>query len=923
MHTRGPLDRSLTGTCALVAWTGLSVLSPGPSAWTRDAGRGLVPSGLRCEYSIDPLGIDRPHPRLFWKVASRERDQRQAAYRIVVASSADLLARHEGDLWDTGRVASDETTHIPYQGRALTSSQQAFWKVRVWDQDGAASEWSAPARWTMGLLAADDWQGIWIGAPAATETLLLRKELTVRPGLVRAIAHVCGLGQYEMTLNGVKAGEDLLSPGWTDYDETTLYDTRDVTGLLREGPNAIGLALGNGMYNVVRRNRFAKFTGSFGPLRAIAHLRLEYADGAMQVVSSDDTWRTQAGPVTYSSAFGGEDYDARLAPHGWDVAGFDDRAWRPAVPIIRLPATLRGHSAAAEPLRAIGVLSPVAQRALAEPGVVVYDLGQNASYMPRLRVQGPAGSSVRLTPAELVNEDGTLDRGSVGGAHRGAAWWQYTKASDAEETWFPQFYYSGFRYLEARLQPATPLGALPSIESLEGVIVHSSAAPIGEFACSNELLNRIRRLVRWAQRSNMVSILTDCPHREKLGWLEQYHLNGPAVRYEFDLARLFTKGMHDMADAQLEDGLVPNIAPEYAQFEGAFRAASEWGSAFIIVPWQQYQSLGDLDLLRSHYEAMKRYFAYLEGRARDDVVSEGLGDWYDLGPQKPGTAQLTPPPITATAFYYQDAWILSQAAALLGRPDEGQDYAARAARIRASFNRHFFNREAGSYGSGSQCANALALVLGIVEPGDRAAVLASLVRDLESRDHAMTAGDVGFRFLLQALALGGRSDAVYRMINQDERPGYGYQLKKGATSLTESWDANRSSSQNHFMLGHITEWFYKDLAGIDSDPAGPGFKRIIFKPNPVGDLAWARASYETLHGTVSSHWMRDGGRFTLTVEIPANTTATVFVPARTPADVTVGGRPLTRARGVRFLRMEDGRAVLAAGSGTYRFESRR
>jgi alpha-L-rhamnosidase len=921
MITR-PNAKNGTRTWAFIAWLALCLSSLGPSARGKDAGRGLIASGLRCEYSVNPMGIDQESPRLFWKVASRERGQRQSAYQLLVASSADLLAQGQGDLWDTGKVASDQTTHIAYAGRELQSSQQALWKVRVWDKDGTPSGWSTTASWTMGLLKAEDWQGIWIGAPAATETLLLRKDLTVRPGLVRAIAHVCGLGHYELTLNGVKAGEDLFSPGWTDYDETTLYDTRDVTALLREGPNAIGLTLGNGMYHVVRRNRFAKFTGSFGPLRTICHLRLEYADGSTQVVGTDDTWRTQAGPVTYSSVYGGEDYDARLAPAGWDSSGFDDRAWRRAVPVIRLPKTLRGHSAAAEPLRAIEVRGPIAQRALAEPGVVVYDLGQNASYMPRLRVKGPAGSSVRLTPAELVNDDGTLYRGSVGGTHRGTAWWEYTKASEAEETWFPQFYYSGFRYLEARLTPAAPGGPLPSIESLEGVVVHSSAAPIGEFSCSNELLNRIRQLVRWAQRSNMVSVLTDCPHREKLGWLEQYHLNGPAIRYEFDLARLFSKSMHDMADAQLEDGLVPNIAPEYTQFKGAFRAATEWGSAFIIVPWQQYQFLGDVGLLRSHYEAMKRYFAYLESRATDDVVSEGLGDWFDLGPNKPGKAQLTPPPITATAFYFHDAWILSQVAALLDRPDEARDYAARAARIRASFNRHFFDREAGSYGSGSQCANALALVLGIVEPDDRAAVLASLVRDVESRDYAMTAGDVGFRFLLQALALGGHSEAVYRMINQDERPGYGYQLKKGATSLTESWDANRDSSHNHFMLGHITEWFYKDLAGIDSDPTGPGFKKILVKPQPVGDLAWVKASYETLHGTVSSHWTRAGDRFTLTVEIPANATATVFVPARTAADVTEGGTPVGRAKGVRFLRMEDGRAVLAAGSGTYRFESR-
>ena len=373
----------------------------------------------------------------------------------------------------------------------------------------------------------------------------------------------------------------------------------------------------------------------------------------------------------------------------------------------------------------------------------------------------------------------------------------------------------GCRYLKAEFFPANTgeTNALPKIEALEDVIVHSSAAPLGNFATSNNLLNRIRDLVRWAQRSNMVSILTDCPHREKLGWLEQYHLNGPAIRYEFDTARIFAKGAHDMAEAQTEDGLVPTTAPEYAKFKGAFHDAAEWGSAFILVPWQQYQFTGDIEPLRQHFDAMKRYFTWLEAHATNDIVSEGLGDWYDLGPKKPGPAQLTPPAVTATAFYFYDAKVLSQAAKLLERRDDEKYYATRAEKIRKSYNSRFFHRDTGSYATGSQCANALPLVMNIVEPTNRARVLAALVSDVEQ--HGNTTGDIGFRYLLQAFVQGGRSDAIYRMINQDEKPGYGYELKKGETSLTESWDANLNSSHNHFMLGQITEWFYKDLAGID------------------------------------------------------------------------------------------------------------
>jgi alpha-L-rhamnosidase len=881
---------------------------------------GLTPTRLRCDYDVDPFGIDVAQPRLFWQVESSERGQRQTAWQILVASSAAMLAEDRGELWDSGRVDSEQTVQVPYSGKPLTSAQQVYWKVRAWDRDGKPSAWSAPATWTMGLLGPAAWRGQWIAAPGATETLLLRREFDVKPGLRRALAYVCGLGQYTMSLNGAKVGEDLFSPGWTDYDRTALYDTHDVTAQLRAGRNAIGLTLGNGMYSVVRRNRFAKFTRSFGPLRAILHLQLEYVDGTTECIGTSSDWRAHAGPQTYASIYGGEDFDARLVPHGWDRPAFDDRAWLPAVPVILLSNVLRGHSAAAEPVRAIEARVPVGVKTLPD-GSAVYDFGQNASFVPRLRVNGLAGSVVRLTPAEVVNPDGTINRRTMGGPHRGSSWWQYTKATDGEETWFPEFYYLGSRYLHAECLPAAAGRPPPRIESLESVIVHSSAAPVGRFACSNERLNRIRDLVRWAQRSNMVSILTDCPHREKLGWIEQFHLNGPAIRYEFDVARLYTKAMRDMADAQTADGLVPNIAPEYTEFRGAFRNAAEWGAAFILVPWQQYLFAGDVELLRIHYEAMKRYFAFLEQRAVDGILSDGLGDWYDLDLARPGRAGLTPAPITATAFYYYDAHILAQVATLLGRSEEAQAFAAKAARLRERYNREFFHADTGTYATNSQCANALPLAMGIVEPAHRAPVLAALVRDVAQRGYA-TAGDIGFRYLLQALAMSGRSDVIYDLINQDEKPGYGYMLKKGETSLTEAWDANLGVSHNHFMLGQITEWFYKDLAGIDVDPADPGFKKIVLRPQPVGDLTWVEASYASIRGPIAVRWERAGDHFLLTAIIPANTTATVFVPARDGDAVLEGGAPAERRPGVTVLRREGDRMVYAIESGAYSFESR-
>ena len=899
----------------------------------------LTVGELRTDYSVNPTDIDLAAPLLSWRVSSPEAGARQASWRLLVASSEELLARDVGDLWDSGQVSTGSTQAIPYAGKPLASFARAFWKVRSWNSAGEASDWSPAATWSMGVLQPGDWRATWIAAPASTESLLLRGDFRVRPGLTRALAYACGLGNYELRLNGRRVGNDLLAPGWTNYDETTLYDTHDVTALLRAGDNAAGLSVGNGMYHVQRRNRFAKFTRSFGPLRAILMLRLEYADGSTEFVGTGDGWRCRPGPAVYNSIYGGEDFDARLDPKGWDLPGFDASAWTPVVPVVRTGDTLRGHSFNSEPLRVIEVRQPASVKAL--PGrVFLYDLGQNASYMPRLRVTGPAGSTVRLIPSEVARADGTLVRTTMGGLHRGLSWWQYTKATDAEETWYPQFYYVGFRYLQAELyapgevpreaisslalQKDSPAPAgVPAITALDGLVVHAAAAPTGEFSTSDPLLNRIRDLVRWAQRSNMVSVLTDCPHREKLGWIEQFHLNGPAIRYEFDVNRIFTKAMADMAAAQTDDGLIPNIAPEYADFKGAFKGAAEWGAAFLLVPLQQYEFTGDKTLLARHYGAMKRYFSYLESRCVDGILSDGLGDWYDVGPAKSGKSQHTPPPVTATAFLYDDARSLARIATLLGHAADAARYTARAEQIRARYNREFFKPAEGSYATGSQCANSLALVMGLVEPAHRDRVFQALVRDVEGRGCTVTAGDIGFRYLLRALADGGRSDLILRMITQDEKPGYAYQLKQGATALTESWDSNLGSSHNHFMLGQVTEWFYHDLLGIAPDPEKPGFEHVLLNPTPVGELSHVEGSFDSVRGRISVRWERREGRLHYRVTLPANTHATLTLPCREGATLLWDGKPLPdtgTGTAPRRLGRQAGREVLSLPAGTHSFE---
>lgn len=874
---------------------------------------------LRCEHAADPLGIDVPHPRLYWQLSSSERNQHQAAYQILVASSVELLSQNKGDLWDSGKVDSKRATHIAYAGKPLKSSQQVFWKVRSWNQAGEESAWSPVATWTMGVVDNKDWKAKWIVAPWQTESVQIRREFTVKPDIKRAVVHICGLGHFEMNLNGKKVSKNLLSPGWTKYNRTALYETHDITDGLKEGNNAIGLTLGDGMYHSERRNRFSKFQGSFGPQRAFGQIEIEYGNGTREIIGTDEIWKVHSGPVTYNDVYGGEDYDARLVETGWDESGFDDSKWEAAVELVRPSSELRGHTSSAQPLSEIQVFEPKSITKKSD-SLSVIDFGQNASFMPRIAVTGPAGSTVRLTHAEVIDDEGNINRGTCGG-NRGPAWWQYTKATDGEETWFPQFFYAGCRYLQLDKLPAQEGGELPELKKIEGVVVHSTADPIGEFSCSNDLLNRTRDLVRWAQRSNMVSVLTDCPHREKLGWLEQYYLNGPAIRYEFDVNRIFVKGMRDMADSQTREGLIPNIAPEFTVFDGTFRAAAEWGCAFIVVPWQQYQFTGDRALLEQYYPQMEKYMGYLESKSADHILDEGLGDWYDLdGKDRPGVAKLTPPPITATAFYFYDAKLMAEIAKLFGKEDDIEKYSKLADEIRAAWLKKFRSEE-GIYGTNSQCSNAIALEMGLAEEADREKALAALVKDVRDHGDAMTAGDVGFRYLLQALANGGESEVIYAMINQDEKPGYGYQLKKGATSLTEAWDANHNASHNHFMLGHITEWFYKDLVGIDSDPAAPGFENVVIKPTPVGDLKWAEASYDSLRGPIKSRWERDGDKFKLKFEIPANSTATVYLPASETSRDTEGDKPVNEIAGVKFVRRDGDRNVYSVGSGSYEFAS--
>lgn len=863
---------------------------------------------LRCEYKVNPLGIEAPRPKLSWELQSTQKNCKQTAFQVLVSDEATLLNKNIGNIWDSKIIKSMASIQLPYNGERLLPAKKYYWKVKIWDNKNQVSSFSDMAFWQMGLPKSTDWLGAqWIAydeLPDSNRIVpfahgdgkkewgkrpdvlpLLRKSISLSKNVKTATIFICGLGQFELSINGKKIGDHFLDPGWTQFSKHAEYLTFDITDDLLMGENTLGVMLGNGFY-YIPGERYRKLTGAYGYPKMRAIVVLEYKDGSKQHIVSDGTWKTSPSAIYFSSIYGGEDYDANLVQPGWNEKAFDDSGWKNAV-ITGGPPVLNAQIA--EPLKVYDHLESVNKKEV-KPGIWVYDLGQNFSGIPLLEVSGKKGDTVKMTTAELIMEDGTANQKASGGPHG----YTYILKGDGVEKWQPRFTYYGFRYIQ--VEGALPEGVgnaakLPSIISLKGLHIRNSAAEIGKFNSSNELFNKTNNLIKWAIRSNMMSVFTDCPHREKLGWLEETHLMGSSVQYNYDVSGLCKKAILDMIHAQTNDGLVPDIAPEFVQFDGGFRDSPEWGSAAIILPWYAYQWYGDKETLTMAYDMMKKYAAYLQKKSVDNILSHGLGDWYDIGPNPPGVSQLTPLGVTATATYYYDLSILQQTASLLGKTSDAQLFKQQAAAVKKAFNNKFFNPGTKQYATGSQASNAMALYMDLVEPQHREAVLANLIKDIRSRNNALTAGDVGYRYVLRALENAGRSDVIFDMNSRNDVPGYGYQLKHGATALTESWQAYPSVSNNHFMLGHLMEWFYSGLAGITQEAGSVGFKRIVIRPQPVGDVKQAKASFHSVHGLISVEWEKENDIMKLSVAIPANTAATIYFPAeynKAPAKVGSG-----------------------------------
>lgn len=917
-----------------------TTLMPAAASPTIKAARkpsAMKPTRLRCEYLSSPLGIDARHPRLSWQFDASVRSQEQTAYQILVASSEAHLKVNQGDLWNSGKVEENTQLHIAYAGKPLVSGQACVWKVRVWDADNQVSAWSAPGRWEMGLLDQADWKAQWIGRTEETAyqpAPLLRRGFTLRGKVKRARAYVCGLGYYELRLNGKKVGDHHLDPGYTRYDRRALYATYDVTRDLQEGKNALGVILGTGWQNV---HTVAVWYFEKAPWRAapklLFTLRVEYADGQTETISSDADWKTSTGPITFDSIYGGETYDARLEKAGWDTAKYDDSGWQSAKVVAPAKGILSAQ--AMPPIKQFETITPV-KVTQPKPGIWLFDIGQNLAGHAVLTLANMkllAGTKITLKYGERLHKDGTLDQSNLDMHQRDpshrfqtdeyisngknrvnddsgnivSGGQLYTRFKEARETWEPRFVYHGFQYVEVT---GLPIGTKPPDDFLQARFVHSAVEPTGEFTCSDELLNRIQRNTRWAYLSNLQSIPTDCPHREKNGWTGDAHLAAEQGLYNFDSLTVYEKWINDLGDEQKPTGELPGIVPS-SGWGYEWGNGPAWDSAFLLIPWYLYEYCGDMRVLETHYAGMKRYVDYLTTRAEGGIVSIGLGDWVPWKTE-------TPVSVTSTGYYYRDALIVAKTAELLGKTEEARHYTELAEKIRGAFVAKFVDPKTMQVSNGGQTSLSCALYQDLLAPEQKAAVLKHLVENVDRQNGHIDTGILGAKYILNALLDNGRADVALRIASQKTQPSWGWWLEQGgASTLWESW--NGQDSRNHIMFGDISAWFYRALAGITPDPAKPGFGHIFIKPQIVGDLTWAKGVYNSVRGKIVSEWKKEGDVLTLHVEIPANTKATVFIPAPGETEVKESGKIMERADGIAFLRRDGEVNVYKIGSGKYDF----
>ncbi|HWA86034.1 MAG TPA: family 78 glycoside hydrolase catalytic domain [Opitutus sp.] len=892
-----------------------------------------APRKLTAEYQASPLGLGTARPRLGWQLGFRERGARQTAYEIQSAATADELVHGSRRLWDSQRVESGESVFVPYGGPALQSAQRVCWRVRTWNESGTVSGWSEPAWFETGLLAASDWKAQWI-APALPEdptksgpAPLLRRAFKITGPVRAARLYITSLGLYAAQLNGRDVGDQFLTPGWTDYDKRVEYQTYDVTDLVRTGDNALGVTLADGWYRGFLG--YAGARNTYGrQLALLAELRVTRDDGSVQVIVTDGSWKSSTGPVRAADLYNGETYDARMEKTGWSSPDYDESGWAGVRLIERTKDTL--FAGIDPPVRRTGEIRPVSARRGGN-GETIFDLGQNMVGWVRLRVQGAAGSTVKLRYAEVLDRDGNLYTANLRSAQATDRY--VLKGGGSPEIFEPRFTFHGFRYvgLSAEARPS-------ALNDITGIVVGTDLEPAGTWESSNQLLNRLQQNVVWGQRGNFVSVPTDCPQRdERLGWTGDAQVFARTAAYEFNVAGFFTRWLDDVTADQKQDGAMPFVIPDVlSRHDATLESAAGWGDSAVIIPWTMYLAYGDRQLLARQYPSMRAWVEYLRRVAPHLLWNTGhqFGDWLayaapsDEARSHPGATTGTD--LIATAFFAHSTDLLARAAHVLGHEDDARAYAALFGRIKEAFNREFVTPD-GRVGESTQTAYALALEFGLLPAGLETEAVRRLAADVVRRGNHLTTGFLGTPYLCQVLGDHDHLDTAYALLLQDSYPSWLFPVRMGATTIWERWDGIKPdgafqdpgmNSFNHYAYGSVAAWMYGVVAGIATDPDQPGYKHVLIRPRPGGGLTFVRATQQTQYGEVASSWEVRGETLALTAIVPPNTTATVRLPGAKLSDVREDDRPLAEASGITAS-AQDGDAVsVETGAGVYHFAYR-
>jgi alpha-L-rhamnosidase len=888
----------------------------------------LSPHDLTCEHFANPVGIDVASPRLSWKSRSDLRGARQTAYQIVVAASDAAL---DGDLlWDSGKVASDQSLHVAYGGPALQPHQRCWWRVRVWDEHDAPSVWSAPAFWEMGLLGSA-WQAEWItpawddDASGPRPSPILRCAFTTGD-IASARIYATSLGLYELHVNGQRVGDAVLTPGWTSYHERIQYQAYDVTDLLRDGDNAIGATLGDGWWR--GHMGFEGQRNNYGDQVALLlQLRIVHGDGRVEIIGSDDRWRASTGAIRTSDIYMGETVDARCEPAGWTSAGFDASAWQAVkeldhskeIVVAQIGPFVTRHER----------ITPT--RVFTSPkGETILDFGQNMVGWVQVRASGPAGTTITLRHAEVLDQQGNLYTENLRRATQAT---QFILKGEGEEIFEPHFTFQGFQFVAVDGYPGEV-----KPDHFTGVVLHSAMPAIGAWECNNPLLNQLQHNIVWGQKGNFVDVPTDCPQRdERLGWTGDAQAFVGTACYNMNVGAFFAKWLRDVAADQHDDGAISFVVPELPRKPGSVSlmsnaGAAAWSDAGVICPWVVYQHYGDVQLLEAQFDSMVGWVNYIRDHADEDLIwRKGFqfGDWLDYR----GSFALKPSPVTndeliGTAYFAYSAGLLAKMANVLGRSADTALYADLSDRVKAAFNKEFVT-ESGRVGPNSQTAYTVALHFDLLPEAMRPLAAQRLAEEIIKASYHITTGFVGTPYICHALSRHGQTDVAYELLNQESFPSWLYPVKRGATTIWERWDGIKPdgsfqdagmNSFNHYAYGSIGEWMFAVVAGIAPDPDAPGYKHVLIAPQPGGGLTHVKASLDTPYGLVESEWHLTERDMQLRVVVPANAKATVKLPASSLDDITLGGKAFETGTGVHAGRVAGaGVVAIEIGAGEYTF----